>query len=130
LIFQSSNILTPIPLFSISNFKENKLDNILRVCTINLILQVSVLLEKSTDIDIKNFDLLFKSWEESLERWKQQGISTNCFESITDFLNKRNIVVDESIYLISPTVSECESNLTLSEDERINTKCKFIIKIN
>ena len=98
----------------------------MKVCTIDLILQVSVLLEKSYDLDIHNFDLLFKTWEDSLEKWKQQGISTDCFESITQFLNKRNVVVDNSIYLISPSLSENESKLNFS-DESFNIQSNFII---
>ena len=98
--------------YSINCFKSKNLGNIYYPklyqttkehlpCSYQLQNIIGIIFEHSEHLIPELFDGLVDSWLMTIYKWKHKGISLAFFEDINNFLNKRSIVIDQSVFLIS-----------------------------
>jgi hypothetical protein len=96
------------------------LDN--RVCTVMLMQRFQFIFDHYELLQDSTVDGLIELWRQEIFSWKQMGMSSVFFDNMINFMNKKSIVIDDSVFLISTSLSDLERSLLGGRSSR-NSLC-------
>lgn len=114
LTFQNIGLLTPLGLGAMfyPSLQEPRFHE--RKCSEQLLAQaeqVLALAETCPEVVGK----LVEEWVRETETWKQVGLSSVFYDRMMNFVKKKSILIDDSVFLISTSGSDSESGRECAE---------------
>lgn len=123
LTFQSMNSLNPSDLGWVyyPALHTPSLPN--KLCSSILLYRFQFIFLKYELLEDETIDNLIEKWRQEIGVWKQMGMSSIFFDNMVNFMNKKSIVIDDSVFLISTTTSEMEKSLIQGEESKSSSIC-------
>ena len=81
-------------------------------CCSCLVYDMEIMLARAEQLEQSKMNHLVDNWIESAEEWKTAGLFSGVWENMKTFVNKKSIVIDDSVFLISNSVSEIDRSGT------------------
>jgi hypothetical protein len=126
LTFENISLFTAKPIGSVfyPEIQEFYLKE--RLCTNQLLHNVNQVLAKSEQLFQENLNDLIDHWLNDTNIWKQIGISSILYDCVINFINKKSILIDDSVFLISTSDSDTEAVLqNLSNGQNQDQQSNF-----
>lgn len=77
-----------------------------RICTLGLLRKIELIFIKSEELSIIKVNDSIDFWLHETQIWKKNGFSSIFVENMMNFLNKKSVVIDDSVFLISTSICE------------------------
>lgn len=119
LMFQNITSLSPIDLGSIFHPQLDGLETQSRICTQGLLSKIQLIFTKSDELSMVKVNDLIDYWLHVTQIWNKNGFSSIFVENMMNFLNKKSVVIDDSVFLISTTISEGQKNISHSNGQEL-----------
>jgi hypothetical protein len=113
LTFQNINSLSTLQLGSIFYPEVQEFPLLKRVCTSQLLINVNEILLGSSELNPNNLNQMIDNWLIDTATWRQVGISSIFYDCVINFMNKKSILIDDSVFLISNSDSDTEEVLQM-----------------
>jgi len=113
LTFQNINSLSTLQLGSIFYPEVQEFPLLKRVCTNQLLINVNEILLGSSELNPNNLNQMIDNWLIDTATWRQVGISSIFYDCVINFINKKSILIDDSVFLISTSDSDSEEVLQM-----------------
>lgn len=110
LTFQNINLLSPVNIGDIFYPPVRPLPFQSRVCSNQLLFNVEQILGCQTEFQELAGDLV-DSWAQEAVAWKQVGLFSVFYDRMMNFVKKKSILIDDSVFLISTSGSDSEAQL-------------------
>lgn len=122
LTFQNINSLSTSQLGTVYYPELISPENHPRTCTFELLKTIELIFIKSEELSIYNVNNLIDLWLHRTQIWKINGFSSIIIENMMNFLNKKSVVIDDSVFLISTLDSENQMQILSSLNNQNNGK--------
>ena len=122
LTFENISALSAKPIGSIFYPEIQEFSLKERICTGQLLNNVNQILCKSNQLFQENLNDLIDNWLNDTNVWKHIGISSVFYNCVINFVNKKSILIDDSVFLISTSDSELEEILQNINHGHENTR--------
>ena len=110
LTFQNINLLLPKDIGTVFYPAVQGLPFLERKCSAQLVVNVEQV-HAPDDLCQEVANEMIDTWMQTTNRWKQVGLSSVFYDRMMNFVKKKSILIDDSVFLISTSGSDSEPSI-------------------
>ena len=90
-------------------------------CSSRLLSDIGVILEQSSQLENNHLSREINDWAGEVTKWKDSGMFLTMWEDINNFLNRKSIVVDRSVFLLCNSSTDLERTSAYLNHKQVST---------